>query len=614
MTPSNQVPNYSGQVVSVNPRLEPVGKRSMDTMNQNTSPRPTPLILFITALLLLSALPLRAEVAARLSSPTTGIDQPVQLTLEMKGEESGTPDLSVLDKEFEILGRATQQSVSIINGSVSSKRSLILTLLPRREGSLTIPAITIGDQVTAPLTLEVAHQASATGATQQKLARVEMSLDKTSAYPEEEVILTLKLFQAAGVRGEHLDQPVPSLGDTRLQLLDESSYGVERDGQPYRVLESNYGLYAYQTGSLKIAPVSFRGRSGGGSIFSLLDAPFNAQPQTSRIVRAESDPVTLEVKPVPAAFTGDHWLPAKSIQLAETGIDSNGPIVAGKPLTRRIMLIADGLLSSQLPVITPQAPDGVKVYEDQPQLQDTPRRTGVSSSRESVVTLIPTRAGEFTLPGIEIPWWNTETGKQEIARLPALTLQVAPGAVGEPPPAVATPAQAQAEASSPNPSPQTATTAAVAESDEIHWLVWLLVAAWFATLAGWWISHRRHRSSPPATEPTEVPPSADERALATAIDALVSAYRDKETEAARSAWLQWAQCQWPKHPPNNLTRLAARCEPHVAEAVIALEKALYSPGIETGWAEAFDPTQLRAASEQTPTPRPVDEALLPLNP
>ncbi len=614
MTPSNQVPNYSGHVASVNPRLELVGKRSMNTMNQNMSRRPHPLLFLVTALLLLWVLPLRAEVTARLSSPTTGIDQPVQLTLEVHGEESGSPDLSVLEQEFEILGRATQQSVSIINGAVSSKRSLILTLLPKREGSLTIPAITIGDQVTAPLALEVTHQASASGASQRKLAWVEMSLDKTSAFPEEEVILTLKLFQAAGVRGEHLDQPTPSFGDTRLQLLDETSYSIERDSQTYRVLERSYGLYAYQTGSLKIAPVSFRGRSGGGSIFSLLDDPFNAPPQTSRIVRAESDPLSLEIKPVPAGFTGDHWLPAKNIQLVETGIDSQGPILAGKPLTRRIMLIADGLLSSQLPVITPQAPDDIKVYEERPQLQDTPRRTGVSSSRESVVTLIPTRAGEYTLPGIEIPWWNTETGKQEIARIPDLTLKVAPGAVVVPPPAVATPAQTRAEEPSSNPSPQAVTTAAV-PSDDIHWLIWLLVAARFATLVGWWISHRRHRAMPATEEAAGAPPpSADEQALTEAIDALTDAYREKNAEAARDAWLQWAQCRWPQHQPNNLTRLAARCPPPVAEAVFALEKALYSPGIETGWVEAFDPSRLRDEPEQTSTRQPAGEQLLPLNP
>ena len=100
--------------------------------------------------------------------------------------------------------------------------------------------------------------------------------------------------------------------------------------------------------------------------------------------------------------------------------------MAGKPITRRIMMTADGLAASQLPAITPQVPEGIKPYEEKPQLSDTPRRTGISSSRETVLTLVPTRAGEYTLPAIEIPWWNTLSGQQEVARLPELTLEVLP--------------------------------------------------------------------------------------------------------------------------------------------------------------------------------------------
>jgi hypothetical protein len=566
------------------------------------------------ALLLLIALPLQAGVTARLSTTTTGLDQPVRLTLESEGEQSESPDLSVLDDDFEILARATQQSVSVINGSFSSKHSLILTLLPKRQGKLTIPSIPFGDQQTAPLTLEVTAQPSdGGGAPPQHQARVELSLNKAAAYLEEEVILTLKLYLPAGVRGEQLDQPVPSLTDTRVQLLDESNYSVDRDGQAYRVLERSYGLYAYQTGNLEIAPVTFRGRSGGRSVFSLFDDPFNAPLPSSRIVRAKSKPVSLQIKPIPASFTGQHWLPAKNIQLVETGIDSNSSILAGKPLTRRIMLIADGLLSSQLPALSPQVPDIVKVYEERPQLKDTPRRTGVSSSRESVLTLIPTQAGKVTLPAVEIPWWNTETGKQEVARLPEVTLNVAATATSDAP-SVGQPTQPQTTENAISPTQEPVTPTQEDEPVRVHWLVWLLAAAWFVTLVGWWFSHRQRKPPPPAPEATTTPPACADHSTAAAIEALLEAYQEGNAEAAREAWLRWGQIRWPQNPPNNLARLAGRCPTDVAEAVISLEKALYSPDIESGWSEGFDPLSLNDKMEQPPSTRPANDQLLPLNP
>ena len=564
------------------------------------------------AILLLLSLPLQAAVTARLSTPATSLEQPVRLTLENDGETSGSPDLSVLEADFEILGRATQQSMSIINGNVSSKRSLILTLLPKREGELTIPAISYGDAQTSPLQLKVSPQATTEEGAQQTLAWVEMSLDRPSAYPEEEVILTLKLYQAAGVRGEHLDQPSPSSGDSRLTLLDESKYTIERDGQAYRVLELSYGLYAYQPGTLEIDPVAFRGRSGGSSVFSLLDDPFSAPSKPGRLLAAHSNPVSLEVKPVPTDFNGDHWLPARKIQLVDSGIDRSQPLIAGKPITRRIMMTADGLQSSQLPTIAAAAPDGIKIYEERPQVRDTPRRTGISSSRESVVTLIPTQAGDYTLPAIEIPWWNTLSGKQEVARLPALTLQVLPG--------VDNASQPAAQISSRG---ETTSTqgADVGESDPassqegLHWLVWLLAVAWILTLAGWWISHRnRHPITDTQTEEAPATANADETELEATIEVLIAAYREQDTETARTAWLSWAQRRWPEQPPNNLTRLAGRCPDPVATAVLALEKAIYSPETASDWATSFDPASLRSLTLEEAAEKPSKEELLPLNP
>jgi hypothetical protein len=583
-------------------------------MNQDNSGHKIPLAIVVTALLLLIALPLQAGVVARLSTTSTGLDQPVQLILETEGEQTDSPDLSVLDDDFEILGRATQQSVSVINGSISSKRSLILTLLAKRQGKLTIPSIPFGDQKTLPLTLEVKAQPSDNGsATPRQQAQVELSLNKASAYPEEEVILTLKLYMPPDMRGEHLDQPTPSLGDTRVQLLDESNYKVERNGQAYRVLERSYGLYAYQTGKLEIAPVAFRGRSGGRSVFNLLDDPFNTPLQRSRFMGVKSNPVSLQIKPVPDSFLGQHWLPARNIQMVESGIDVNSPIVAGKPLTRRIMLIADGLISSQLPALSLQLPDAVKAYEERPQLQDTPRRTGISSSRESVVTLIPTRAGKVILPAIEIPWWNTETGKQEIARLPEVTLNVIAAAASDTP-AAGQPTQSQTTDKPLSQTQEPVTPAPVDDPDEVHWLVWLLAAAWLATLAGWWFSHRQRRPLPATSETAATPSTSADPSPAAVIDDLVEAYHAGNAEAARDAWLRWGQCRWPQNPPNNLPRLAARCPAEVAEAVISLEKALYSPDIESGWAKAIDPLSLKDMMEQPSTSQPANEQLLPLNP
>jgi hypothetical protein len=589
----------------------------MPMMTLSSRLRPT-VYCFIALLLLATTLPAQATVSARLSSQSVVQGQPVRLILEMQGEQSDSPDLGVLEKDFEILERATQQSISIINGKMSAERSLVLTLLPKTTGTLTIPPIPVGSQQTAPLTLEVTEQAAGQD-TGSQLARVELSLNKDQAYPQEEVLLTLSLIRQVGVRAEHLDDPVASQGDTRIELLDEHQYTREENGEIYRVLERTYALFAYQTGQLEIAPIGFRGRSGGRSVFNLMDDPFSQAPTAQRFVQVASEPVSLEISPIPADFSGTQWLPAKQLLIEETGIDSTRPIIAGKPVTRRIMLIADGLMASQLPAITQEVPAGIKPYEERPQLKDTPRSSGISSSRQSVITLIPTKAGQYTLPAIEIPWWNIESEREEIARLPAIELQVTPAAATAGDNGVSQQATTTLSGSSGDIEVQ-ADTAEVApsllqEDNGSNWLIWSLAAAWLATLAGWLVSHRsRSKTTPPlADKPKDSPINQDESDLEEAIGQIRQAYEAGDAPAARAHWLHWGQLKWPENPPNNLTRLASRCEDGLSAAILALEKAIYSPAGEREW-KNYSLEELDPDKGNLNKPEPERENLLPLNP
>ncbi len=584
-------------------------------------PFPTIALNGLLIILLLIACPAHARVSATLSSNATGPDQPVRLTLQTEGEQELSPDLSELEQRFEILGRSTQQSISIINGKMSAKRSLTLTLLPRQTGTLEIPPIKIGKESTQPLVLEVAQQPREEAQADRQQVMVELSLSKSKAYIEEEVILTLKLFQAPGIRAESLDQPQTSMPDTQLRLLHEDSYRSERKGIDFHVIERTYAVYAYQSGNLEIGGVKYRGRSGGDRLFSLFNDPFDTQPQDTRFFRTESNKVNLEVVPIPESFSGDRWLPAKNLQIVENGLTQQTSVIAGKPLLRRIMVLADGLTVNQLPAIEQQQPSGIKLYEERPQLKETPARTGISSSRQSAITLIATEAGRYQLPGIEIPWWNTETDRQETARLPAVSIDVLPNPNTSPGARQQQPQTALEPATRENPTEtgaggdrSTPSTVPEGASEGIHWLVWLFAAAWLLTLFAWWYTRRSDRPGPgqgATADDAEADPG--KTAIAEALQRLQKAYDEKDAVAARSAWLAWAQLRWTQAPPHNLTRLATRCDRAVAEAVRSLERALYSPMDEPAWAN-YEVSTLIEQMHQEKRPEKQPEGLVPLNP
>ena len=142
-----------------------------------------------------------------------------------------------------------------------------------------------------------------------------------------------------------------------------------------------------------------------------------------------------------------------------------------------------------------------------------------------------------------------------------------------------------------------------------------MATVWLLTLFGWWLSHQRRLAQKPSPTPEVKPPSATQFQLAqrALIDEMKQAYTDADGAAARALWLKWAQLKWPENPPNNLTRLARRLPAKQAQAVISLEKALYSPADEVDWRE-FDPETIAQPTEDSAIPLGQDERLLPLNP
>ncbi|MET0067975.1 MAG: BatD family protein [Candidatus Thiodiazotropha sp.] len=569
----------------------------------------------IALLLVVLSLPSTAEVQALLSHKSTQLDQPVRLTLQTDTDATVDPDLSVLEPDFEILGRSTQQSISVVNGRMSSKHALILTLLPRRAGELTIPALAIGSETTAPQKLSVAPPGKTTPQDGGPQAWLEMSVDKTSAYVEEAIILTLKTYLAPGIRGELVEIPQASIDDTQLKLLNEDRYSAVREGVEYRVVEQTFALYAYQTGKIDLSPAKFRGRSGVrtrapfASLFS--DELLFPQP-SGRIVRAESNALSLDIKPIPASYTGKQWLPARNLQVVENIPDDQTSKIAGNPLSRRIMILADGLMSSQLPEVDLNLPEGLKAYPERPSLNDTTRRSGISGSLQQNLTLIATEPGQYHLPGVEIPWWNTETQQQEIARLPGRDIEFLPNpaTAASPPPVQA--AQPGPELSTPD---IVRNAPLVDESDATGRLAWGLGLAWLATLIAWWLSHRRKSASATQAETNHIPQQAPGPSGHALLQTLELAYRERNAEAARRAWLAWAQATWPDNPPNNLARLCKRCDVELSRAVNALERALYSPNEDTDWSR-YPVLELLQRDEppDSPAENRHDRALIPLNP
>ena len=572
----------------------------------------------LTALPLLLAIPgiLHAAVVASLDRNAIHTGDTATLRISTTGEDKGErPDLTPLQKDFEVLGTSSSSQIRIINGQRSEKHEWLIELAPLGKGTITIPALTVGNSKTAALTLQVSEQAPAATANAGApvFLRAEVQPSEGDIYVQQQLLYTTRLYYRVPlIEGSFTD---PAIDNAVIEPLGEDSqYSTTIDGQSYQVLERRYAVFPEHSGKLNIAPTVFSGRTvsatGRRSSFGHMDSLveqmlsqsgfddrfFGGLPfgDPGKRVRVGSNALTLEVEPRPHGYSGDHWLPAQNLSVQDSWAESPPVIRAGEPVTRTLTLEAKGLEASQLPNLTMQATDTLRIYPEQPQLSNRTDGDWVFGRSEQRFTYVASQPGKLHLPAIQLTWWDSVNHKQENTVLPAWEVLVEPGSGTSTSPAPVTGAETSPPAESQHRDALNTTGSSLPATGDTgietrHY--WQLGGALGVVmlLVGLLMVRRRRKSEAPdpraaqraGTDTAQPVRSNDNKALTRSLQSLRDACAKSDPQAAAGALLDWAAATWPEQPPRSLTALAARVAQ--GDAVIReLEAALYGAD-KQGW-------------------------------
>ena len=327
-------------------------------------------------------------------------------------------DFSSLSQDFEIITESSRQnsSMSIINGRRTSAvyKDHVLTLSPKRMGNLFIPSFRAGSERSQPITIRVQQQTASQRQRMNQFVFFETLVDTNDTYVQGQIIYSVKLFHTEGIGGDF--PPPPSLPDTVVETLEnEMRYESVVDGQRYYVLEKRYALFPQRSGPLEIPRERFVGTRGRGGVFS----------QQQR-VNASSESHTIKVKTIPSSFSGANWLPAKALVVQEAWTEINPVFRVGEPVNRQLAISATGLSDAVLPQLGEMEVANAKVYADPPATENRVSQDGLTALQITTVGIVPIKEGDLVLSETRIPWWNTQTDREEIAIVPASTYQVLP--------------------------------------------------------------------------------------------------------------------------------------------------------------------------------------------
>ncbi len=536
------------------------------------------MVLLVTVVSLLVCVSAQAAFQAFVDRNPVAEGESLTLTLKSDENLDGNPDLSVLQQDFDVLGQSKGSSMQIVNGSATRSVQWQINIIPKRNGPLVIPSIKAGGQATQPIVLGVTKADQAQTAQQSGELFLEVSAEPHTAYVQQQIIFTVRLYRTVNLGNNSAlsDPKFPDMDAVVERIGEDRSYQTTRNGQAYAVIERRYVVYPQKSGQFSSTPVQFDGEiiegNRGRGVFM-----FDPFSQSSRHKRVNSKAIPFTIKPAPPGMGGAQWLPASKLQVSEQWSENPPKFTAGEPITRTLVISANGLAASQLPALGSQSIDGLKLYPDQPVLKDNKNDNDISGVRTQKIAILPTRPGNFTLPVIEVRWWNVNTDKMEVAQLPARNITVLPGSAN---PASANQAPALSGEISPGVPPETKAAPAdtsPASGNLIHanysrgWWTWLslfLGVGWLATLILWWWQARKKH---PATKTK----SSDEESLGQLENQLKKSCMTNDAVQAKSKLLAWAKLRWQKNPPTSLTSMAGLCQPALANALNELDRTLY---------------------------------------
>lgn len=360
-------------------------------------------------------------------------------------------------KGFDVLmgpSRSQQSSTQIINGKVSSSRSITYTyiLMAVSEGTFNIPAASIevdGKKIFSnPLTIKVlpkdkedansnqsqgnsgisSRNQKTSGRITDKDLFVLATASKTKVHEQEAILVTYKAYTTVDLRqllGKMPDQQ--GFYVQEVELPTQKTFKLEHyKGRNYNtVVYRQYVLFPQKSGKLEIPAVTFD--AVVAQRVAVSDDPFEAFFNGGGYVEVNKKIVApklvINVDPLPSkpeGFSGGVGTFSLKSDISTTELKANEAVT--------IKLTISGTGNMKL-VSAPEVkfPHDFEIYD--PKIEDNYELTanGLSGTKTIEYLAIPRHAGNFTVPAIEFKYFDIASEKYKTLTTEAYELKVAKG-------------------------------------------------------------------------------------------------------------------------------------------------------------------------------------------
>jgi hypothetical protein len=196
-------------------------------------------------------------------------------------------------------------------------------------------------------------------------------------------------------------------------------------GTTYAGITEIYTIYPQQPGDFQLPPAQ-------------IAVSYANAPPKNTVARVALPVLTFHAEIPAAARDLDYFLPTTRLTMQQKWSSPLKNLRAGDSIERTITVTATKMQAMLIPPLPFTAPDGIRIYPEEPSVRDqkTDRGDFVYGQRTQSAKYFIQKEGHYTLPAMELKWWNLSTNRLMTAVLPAVhfTATANAGYVAELPP------------------------------------------------------------------------------------------------------------------------------------------------------------------------------------
>ncbi len=391
------------------------------------------------------------SLSASVNENIISLDDQLTLKVSASGKTTKIPSPTLPDlPDFTVYSAGRSQNVSLINGKFSSSVTFNYILSPRKTGKYTIPPITLTykgtTHKTSPIEIEVQSSAThyppyknpppQTSSPREKHSEkdkdifITTSVDKKTAYVNEQVILSFKFYRRVRLLSQPQYSPSDTTGFWNEDLPPQKNYSSMINDKHYTVTEIKTALFATSPGKYTIGSANLKCNIEDFSRDDFLgDSFFQSFFSGGKTKTLKSSPIQIKVLPLPEKGKPKNFTGAVGQYSVATGIDKN-KIQVNQPITLTISISGKGNIKTvSLPSL--ENIKNFKKYKTVSSLNLSKKNYIVNGSKTFTTMIVPQKAGEQTISIPSFSFFDSKVKKYKTIKTAPLKIKVLPASKEE---------------------------------------------------------------------------------------------------------------------------------------------------------------------------------------